>query len=106
MKNFSGWHSKNHWGDISNLWAEILPDILNWIVEDFQISIFRNIGSGPLESPNTTSNLSFKKSLHLQEWVNTSQNMAVLQAATILVPSEGEWKIYLATKISTKVADW
>ena len=61
QRTFSGWHSENHWGDISNLWADILPDLLNWIVEDFQISVFANIGSRPIESPYTTSNLKYSR---------------------------------------------
>ena len=65
--------------------------------------MFANTDSGALESPNTASNLNFNWSLHLQGWENTSQNIAVFQAATILVPATSD-KIYFATKIPTKVA--
>lgn len=65
--------------------------------------MFANTDSGALESPNTASNLNFNWSLHLQGWETTSQNIAVFQATTILVPATSD-KIYFATKISTKVA--
>ena len=47
-------------------------------------------------------NLSFKWSLHLQGWANTSQNMAVPQAATILVPRVSEkyiWRLKFEQKL-------
>ena len=67
--------------------------------------MFANTDIGTLESPNTASNLNLNWSLHLQGWENTSQNIAVFQAVTILVPATSD-KIYFATKIPTKVANW
>ena len=67
-----------------------------------QLNIFANTDSGALESPNTTSNLNFKRSSHLQGWVNISHNMAVLQAATISVPMASEkyiWQLKFQQKL-------
>ena len=55
-----------------------------------------------VESPHTTSNLNFNRSLHLQGWGNTCWNMAVLQAATILVSTVSEkyiWQLKLKQKL-------
>ena len=43
---FSGCHSENLKGDNSNLWAEILQDMLNWIVKHELNNLFADTDSG------------------------------------------------------------
>ena len=95
-------HTKIHLICIYLYFKSLSWDLARYVeldFKDFEISInrinihvFVNTDNGALRSPNTTSNLNFKRSLHLQGWANTPNLVPMMSEKYIKMSEKYIWR--------------